>query len=390
MVHLPMARRFNSTGAVNVLKFDQARAEAIRKRGSPGLNAAETQQNVEGGITNIDATSQVVSYVVSTLIGNPPHEYQLLVDTGSSNTWAGAGKPFIPTLSSQPTGDLTTVQYGSGIFVGMEVVDQVTLAPGLTLPRQSIGDGLVSMGFSGVDGILGIGPKGLTCGSFLPELGKCVPTVTDTAFQLGLLTEYMVGISFAPSATEGSTNGELTFGGIDTTKFNGPLDFVPLTRIQPANAFVGVDQTITYGRNQSVVLDRSAGILDTGTTLILIASDAFERYTQLTGATEDEDVGLLKITQEQFNNLQSLFFTIGEVAYELIPNAQIWPRALNPAIGGAPDSVYLIVADMGSVSGLGLDFINGMAFLERYYMVYDVGGSRAGLAQTANTFSEIN
>ena len=46
--------------------------------------------------------------------------------------------------------------------------------------------------------------------------------------------------------------------------------------------------------------------------------------------------------------------------------------------------------DIGSVSGLGLDFIDGMSFLERFYMVYDVGGRRAGLAETPHTYVEAN
>ena len=63
---------------------------------------------------------------------------------------------------------------------------------------------------------------------------------------------------------------------------------------------------------------------------------------------------------------------------------------LNEALGGDSDHLYLIVNDFGSASGLGLDFINGMSFLERFYMVYDVGNSRAGLATTQYTYAEIN
>lgn len=61
--------------------------------------------------------------------------------------------------------------------------------------------------------------------------------------------------------------------------------------------------------------------------------------------------------------LSSLYYTIGGVTYELTPNAQIWPRSLNTAIGGATDNVYLVVSDSGSNSGSGLDFINGYCFL---------------------------
>ena len=59
-------------------------------------------------------------------------------------------------------------------------------------------------------------------------------------------------------------------------------------------------------------------------------------------------------------------------------------------MGGDPEGYYLVVSDNGAVSGAGLDFINGMAWLERFYTVYDVGNSRVGLAETAHTFAISN
>ena len=55
--------------------------------------------------------------------------------------------------------------------------------------------------------------------------------------------------------------------------------------------------------------------LDTGTTLLLFASEFFKAYQDATGATMDPATGLLKLTQEQYKNLESLFFKIGDVTY---------------------------------------------------------------------------
>lgn len=60
----------------------------------------------------------------------------------------------------------------------------------------------------------------------------------------------------------------------------------------------------------------------------------------------DDTTGLLRITYDQLENLQSLYFNVSGSIFELIPNAQIWPRALNKAIGGEPGFVYLVVADV--------------------------------------------
>ena len=63
---------------------------------------------------------------------------------------------------------------------------------------------------------------------------------------------------------------------------------------------------------------------------------------------------------------------------------------MNTAIGGDADSVYLIVNDIGTTSGEGLDFINGFTFLERFFFVFDSGNNRAGFAETPFTFATTN
>lgn len=177
-----------------------------------------------------------------------------------------------------------------------------------------------------------------------------VPTVTDNAFTQGLLASKEVGISFAPATSESDPNGQLTFGGIDPTKFTGDITFVyvlllfveltrssrhdsPITSTSPSSEFVGIDQSITFGSAGTSILAPTAGIVDTGTTLTLIASgklifvffenemthtaglpDAFATYQQLTGGVTDEATGLLSITPAQFASLQSLFFNIGGVS----------------------------------------------------------------------------
>ena len=63
---------------------------------------------------------------------------------------------------------------------------------------------------------------------------------------------------------------------------------------------------------------------------------------------------------------------------------------LNTAIGGEADSIYLIVGDLGTDSGEGLDFINGFAFLERFFAVYDATANTVGIAVTPFTFATTN
>ena len=187
----------------------------------------------------------------------------------------------------------------------------------------------------------------------------------------------------------------------------------------------GIDQALSYG-SDTTLLAGSAGIVDTGTTLLMIATDAFDKYQRATGAKMDQATGLLTVTDSQFESMQSLFFNIGTTAfrdlthctltisslpggvtYEMTPNAQIWPRSLNSMLGGDEGKIYLVIADLGNNSGQGLDFISeflrshwdkrvlmflldGFVFLQRFYSVYDTGNKSVGLATTPFTDAETN
>ena len=55
------------------------------------------------------------------------------------------------------------VTYGSGLFGGDQVIDTFSVGD-LTIPQQTFASARFSEGFTGFDGILGLGPTGLTNG----------------------------------------------------------------------------------------------------------------------------------------------------------------------------------------------------------------------------------
>ncbi|KAH8099772.1 acid protease [Cristinia sonorae] len=381
-VTLKSAKRVNATGTFNLVVRDQARARGLKAKGANTLGFKNA-----GIVGSIGSTNQAVDYTVDVQIGNPPTTYTLLVDTGSSNTWVGSGKPFVQTSTSIQTKDQVAVTYGIGDMEGTEFNDKLSFDAGLNVFGQSIGIATSSTGFDDVDGILGLGPNDLTVGTLKPDTKTAIPTVTDNLFSQAVIAQNQVAISFEPTTSLSVENGEITFGGTDSSKFVGSINFAPITKTKPAANFWGIDQSIRFGNTQ--ILQKTAGIVDTGTTLTLIASDAFAKYQNLTGGVASA-TGLLQISPAQFSALKSLFFTINNVDYELTADAQIWPRALNTAIGGQPNDIFLIVADIGTPSGSGLDFINGFTFLERFYSVYDTTNKKVGLANTPFTRATTN
>ncbi|OJA14452.1 hypothetical protein AZE42_11301 [Rhizopogon vesiculosus] len=375
---LKLTLRINSVETSDTTIAARARARALLQR---------------SGSSSISASNYVGAYHSADVgVGNPPTYYTLLVDTGSSNTWIGASKSYEKTNTSEDTGGQFEIGYGSSadprIVSGEEYLDTVTLNSDLIIEKQSIGvakDGSTSGLPPSFDGLFGLGPIDLTVG--IVSNAFVVPTVMDNLFAQNTISSEALGVFFSP-ASSSDTTGELTFGGYDASKITGDVNYVPTTTTYPANTFWGIDQSISYG--DTTILSETAGIVDSGTPTILIASDAFETYQSATGGTIDEATDMLTITSDQYAKLSSLYFNIGGASHELTPNAQIWPRSLNTNIGGTADAIYLIVGDIGSNSGSGLDFVNGHCFLERFYSVFDTTNSRVGFATTEYTDATSN
>ncbi|KAI0816817.1 aspartic peptidase A1 [Trametes gibbosa] len=343
-------------------------------------------------------------------IGMPPTRYSLFVGTGSSHTWVGAGRPYKRSSTSKKTQD-SVFEYLSG----NEFTDNVSLGAGLiSIHGQSIGVATSTGGFDNVDGVLGyvillnlvtgcptsLGPVDLTIGILASYILLSIPTVTDNLFSQGVIQDNLVAFSFEPTALSSSPKGELTFSGTDSSKFTGPL-----TRACPASGFWRIDQSIRYGESMQM-LSSTAGIVDTGSTSILIASDTFQRYMHVTGAMLNYTTGLLRITPAELARLQILFFHINGVSTRRLrvctqrpdlPNTspQSYPmrlliRALNAAVGGDPNIIYLVVGDIGTPSGDGFDFMEGKTWLEHFYTVFDTNNRRFGIVNTPSTASTIN
>ncbi|KAJ7195220.1 acid protease [Mycena pura] len=383
--NIMLARRFSSPGTSTIVDRDRARAQSLLKP------RAQKYASAQAGAVDVPATNAVVTFTTTVDVGST--NYTLIIDTGSSNTWIGNDKPYTPGEKSREGGNLVLLQYGSGCFLGDEWIDQVTLGHDLSISDQSIGVALLTNGFEDVDidGILGIGPVDLTVGTLYPDVNGTVPTVTNNLYAQKKIGQETIGIYFSNGNEE---SGELTFGGTDKTKYKGEITYTGITTESPASNYWGIDQSIAYGKLP--ILPLTAGIVDTGTTLILLASDAFKTYQAATGATFDNSTGLLKITKPQYDKLHDLNFYIEltqiilQQEFRLTPNAQIWPRSLNGDIGGGADDIFLIVGDLGTDSGAGLDFINGYAFLERFYSVYDGTDKRVGFAPTKYTNATTN
>ncbi|KAG2358584.1 acid protease [Suillus spraguei] len=382
-ITLPLTRRLNSyNGTINFLQHNKARVAALRGYNTHGRRA-----------DSIPMTTRDLAYTVPVGVGSPPTIYNLAVSFGSSITWVGASTTYVKTDTSVFTGFPVPVKESYGpegevFFKAMIYRDTVTLGGELTVTNFQLGVASTAEGLArSKDGVLGLGPEGLSRNTMPLAVLDTIPTITDRLFEQGKINRRVVGIFLRPTFDLDDRSGELTFGEPDNTKYIGTMVYTPITDIAPSSSAWGIKQRITYGQEE--ILGTTDGVIDISIDLIYIATDAYERYEAATGGTLDPRTGLLRITRDQYMALQPLEFHIGGRIFSLTRNAQIWPRSLNPTFFPDVDfdNIYLVVVDIGRPSGSGLDFRIGYPFMQRFYTVLDSSEEkrRVGFAPTQFT-----
>ncbi|KAK0761647.1 hypothetical protein N5P37_006600 [Trichoderma harzianum] len=361
------------TAALSVKRISNVKSlKNIVQKGQARINKINGVKDLEARASG-PATNEDVSYVASVTIGG--QSWDLIVDTGSSNTWCGAQRSCEPSSTGKSTGGSVQVSYGSGSFSGTEYKDTVTFG-GLTVTSQSVGAASSSSGFSGVDGIIGFGPVDLTEDTV--SNANTVPTFLDNLYSQGSISTEVLGVSFKPESGSDSddTNGELTLGGTDSSKYTGSLTYFSTLKSGSAAPYWGISiASFTYG--STTLASSATGIVDTGTTLIYIPTKAYNAFLSAAGGKTDSSSGLAVFSKAPTSNFAIKF---GSTTYTLTPSQYLVPTSQYSFYGLSSGKYYAWINDGGSS---GVNTIIGQKFLENYYSVFDTTNGRIGFATAA-------
>jgi hypothetical protein len=249
----------------------------------------------------LDIESNDVGYLATVQMGTPPTDYLLLMDSGSADLWVGSADNCVSQaggncgnhtfLGSQTSSSFVgstqqfSVTYGSGSIDGTLCQDTVSIA-NLTLTNHTFGvANEESVQFSSdstpFDGLMGLAQPTLS--------EEQVDTPPVSLANANLIAAPIVSFKLARLADQ-NNDGEVTFGGLDSTKFvANTLTTLPVVSTA---GFWEVNADAFSVNGQSANLNGRTAILDTGTSLIVAPpADAAAIHALIPGAQQDGQGG---------------------------------------------------------------------------------------------------
>ena len=352
---------------------------------------------------------QEALYYTNVSLGTPAQNLRLHIDTGSSDLWANVKSSEICTDRSNPcsgggtydANSSSTYKYmnsdfnvsyvdGSGA-AGDYATDTLSIG-GQTLTGLQFGIGYDS---TSADGILGIGytadeaqvdTANLKPYANLPQAMADAGLVKSNAYSLWL------------DDLEANT-GSILFGGVDTDKYTGQLQTLPIQKEfdEYAELIITLSSMSLAigGKAQSLNTDLpTAVILDSGSSLTYLPDDLTSAiYTALDVQYSQQDEAAFA-SCDLANQDVTLDFTFTSPTISIPISELILGVSSVEEDGENPNSGYSGEGSYGSggndeniclfgiAPSLGSTSVLGDTFLRSAYVVYDLANNEISLAQT--------
>jgi len=312
-------------------------------------------------------------------IGTPPQNFNVVFDTGSSNLWVPSKSCSFTNIACKlhskydssksssfvKTGTAFAIQYGSGSLSGFTSEDTVSVGS-VSVPNLLFAEAVKEPGIAFVaahfDGMLGFG---------YPEISvNGMPPFFQAALAAGVIKE--AKFAFYLEET-GSTGGELSLGGADSTKYTGDFTYTPIT----IKGYWQFDVSGVKVAGESFA-GATKAIADTGTSLLAIPKSSLTSLLTKfpAGVVKPLAAGEYTVDCDKLSEMPSVSFTIAGKDFML------------------EGSEYVLSVSGECLLGFtGIDvppprgplWILGDVFLRKYYTVFDYGKSQIGFATATNS-----
>lgn len=342
-------------------------------------------------------------YFANVSLGTPAQKLQLHIDTGSSDLWTNFADSTFCKSKQDPcyggtynANSSSTYKYVSSRFnityadgsgaIGDYATDTLGIG-GVTLQNLQFGIGYQS---GSQEGILGIG---YTTNEVQVNTygGQTYPNVPELMAKNGVIQSNAYSLWL--DDLEANT-GSILFGGVDTDKFHGALQTLP---IQPEQGVFAeflitlTDVSLSNGGNR-VSLNSGdipvAVLLDSGSSLTYLPDDLTTALYQQVGAKYDDQQQTAFVPCSLADNTSTIDFKfsspiISVPMSEMVINAGTGTQSTFKD-GSAACIFGVAPAGQGGISVLGDTWIRSA------YVVYDLANNEISLAQTNFNSSSSN
>lgn len=342
-------------------------------------------------------TRQETLYFANVSVGTPPQSLRLHIDTGSSDMWTNAASSNLCSTRIEPcsiSGTYDANSSSSYNFVSNDfnisyidgsgaLGDYVTDT--LRIGRQELDAVQFGVGYqsSSPEGILGIGYP-INEVQVNRNRKKAYDNVPVAMVNKGLIQSNAYSLWL--DDLEAST-GSIMFGGVDTDKFHGELQTLPIQKqFGQFREFVITLTGLAVSQNgQNRSIDTSLPVpvlLDSGSSLTYLPNDIVQNlYTAFrVQYSPQAGTGFVPCSLASSGDILSFTFTSPRIdvpMHELVinpgPNSDGSQQTFND---GTSACIFGIGPADGSTAVLGDTFIRSA------YVVYDLSNNEISLAQT--------
>lgn len=334
---------------------------------------------------DVSLQNEETLYFMDLTIGTPPQSLHMHLDTGSSDLWVNvansqlcesggspcsAGGTFNPNSSStyQYLNSNFKIEYVDGTGATGDYVQDTVKFDSVTLKDQQFGIGYTS---SSQEGIIGIGYPinevavryGYQPYANVPQNLKQNNYISTNAYSLWL------------NDLEAST-GEILFGGVNSAKYQGNLQTLPIIATEGVYAefMIALTAMGESGNTGSIVNNIAVGaVLDSGSSLMYLPNDITTAIYKAINAQYDSSQGAAFVNCDLSNTDSTIDFTFSGVTISVPWNELV----IEIGQSGGQGTCIVGISPSNSQSA-----VLGDTFLRSAYVVYDIDSNQISLAQT--------
>ncbi|KAM3579370.1 hypothetical protein VKS41_008229 [Umbelopsis sp. WA50703] len=354
-------------------------------------------------------------YAIDVSIGTPPQNFSVILDTGSTELWVPGpncpasecfGALFNTAASSTYVGTTLPIDlvYGIGSDNGTYASDTVQVA-GYTVKNLTFG--VISSAANNtppvsgepyLNGILGLAFPNLTYASQTGE-GQYNPFVY-ALWQQNQIPQSIFSLYLGSRLIEGDT-GQITFGGMDTSKFTGSLQYLQVQKETSAPGYPdeyyhwtvllrGLAVTVN-GQTSANLLDVASQqvVLDSGTTFTYLPYQSAVNIASLIAPSATFTQGMFLVDCSLSSTQGNIEFAFSNTSTSTSTQAVIFSVSISSMIIPM-DSTSLQTATqcalgiIPSDASLGV-YLLGDTFLQSAYVVHDFENYVVGIAQAVSS-----